>query len=229
MQSIAFENIVNTYGSGFSAQVGMILKLPLSFRLGISYQSPVWWTFEEEGQQALESEGLFDNGLVTTIVEPDVVNRFPDYQLRIPSVTRLSLAYIFKKKGLLSVDYSRSNINELQFDTESQGNYLGSLNNLFQNNFVARDKISVGGEYRMGRIQLQGGYLSASNPDRKIQKTDRAYTAGLSYDLGGNLFGISMVNHTRNQQEALYSEGLTSAVTTEAVRTQIFLTYLLKL
>jgi len=229
VQSIAFENIVNTYGSGFSAQVGMIFKLPLSFRLGISYQSPVWWTFEEEGQQALESEGLFDNGLVTTIVEPDVVNRFPDYQLRIPSVTRLSLAYIFKKKGLLSVDYSRSNINELQFDTESQGNYLGSLNNLFQNNFIARDKISVGGEYRMGRIQLQVGYLSASNPDRKIQKADRAYTTGLSYDLGGNLFGVSMVNHTRNRQEAIYSEGLTSAVTTEAVRTQIFLTYLLKL
>ena len=229
MQSIIFENVLNTYGSGFSAQVGMILKLPLSFRLGISYQSPVWWSFEEESQQALKSEGLFEDGLVTTVVEPNVVNRFPDYQLRIPSVTRLSLAYIFKDKGLLSVDYSRSDISGLQFDTESQGNYLGSLNNLFQNNFIAREKISIGGEYRIGRIQLQGGYLSASNPDKKIQKTDQAYTAGLSYDLGGNLFGISMVNHIRNRQDTLYSEGLTSAVATEAIHTQIFLTYLLKL
>ena len=229
VQSIAFENVLNTYGSGFSAQVGMILKLPLSFRLGISYQSPVWWSFEEEGQQALKSKGLFEDGLVTTVVEPNVVNRFPDYQLRIPSVTRLSLAYIFKDKGLLSVDYSRSDISGLQFDTESQGNYLGSLNNLFQNNFIAREKISIGGEYRIGRIQLQGGYLSASNPDKKIQKTDQAYTAGLSYDLGGNLFGISMVNYICNRQDMLYSEGLTSAVATEAIHTQIFLTYLLKL
>ena len=42
--------------------------------------------FEEEGQQALSSEGLFESGLIKTIVDPnEVINRYPTYSLTIPA------------------------------------------------------------------------------------------------------------------------------------------------
>ena len=62
-----------------------------------------------------------------------------------------------------------------------------------------------------------------------IKDNDRAYTAGINFDLGGNLFGLSWVQSQQYSQRNLYPVGLTSGVSWEQKRTQLFLTYLFKL
>ncbi|GAL66736.1 putative hemin receptor [Jejuia pallidilutea] len=46
-----FENNLSTRGSGFSFQLGGILKLTNEFRVGLTYDSPTWYTIEEETSQ----------------------------------------------------------------------------------------------------------------------------------------------------------------------------------
>ena len=230
IQSASFENILNTFGTGFSTQIGLIFQFPKSFRLGLSYHSPQWLTLEEEGQQALSSEGLFESGLITTIVDPnEVINTYPKYRLTIPAKTTLSIAYVFDKKGLLSFDYRWSDLSALAFTTDSQGDYLGQLNTSIKSSFVSQQGLRIGGEYRTGRIQIQGGYSTSTDPQKSIQDPIKVLTAGLNYDLGGSVFGISMARQTKSSTRPLYGEGLSSTLLTEQNRMQFFLTYRMKL
>ena len=48
--STLFENDLNSIGRGFSFQIGAIYKLEY-FRIGWSYQSPVWFNLTDEEQQ----------------------------------------------------------------------------------------------------------------------------------------------------------------------------------
>ena len=54
-------------------------------------------------------------------------------------------------------------------------------------------------------------------------------TAGLNYDLGGSIFGISMARQTKSYTRPLYGEGLSSTLLTEQNQIQFFLTYRMKL
>lgn len=224
-----FENTLDTYGSGLSAQVGLIYQLPNSVRFGLSYQSPQWWLFEEEGTQSLTTESFFGNEFITTVVDPKVINYYPSYKLVLPSKTTFSFAYVINQQGLLSIDYSRRNLGSMKFETDSQADFLGGLNTAIENDLSLEESIRIGGEYRMGRLQLQGGFFTTSNSQVQLNKSNTGITAGLSYDLGGDLIGLSWVNQTRNSQRPLYDSGITAPIVTEEIRTQILFSYLLKL
>ncbi|GAL70000.1 putative hemin receptor [Jejuia pallidilutea] len=51
VSDVEFENNLSTRGSGFSFQLGGILKLTNEFRVGLTYDSPTWYTIEEETSQ----------------------------------------------------------------------------------------------------------------------------------------------------------------------------------
>lgn len=224
-----FENTLDTYGRGVSAQVGLIYQIQNALRFGLSYQSPQWWEFEEEGSQSLTTEGFFGDVFSRTVVDPEVLNYYPSYRLVLPSKTTLSFAYVINQKGLVSIDYSTRDLGAMKFETASQADYLGGLNTELGNNLSLEESIRIGGEYRMGRLQLQAGYFTSSNPQIQLNKPNSGITAGFNYDLGGDLFGVSWMSQTRNGQRALYDSGLTSVVVTEEIRTQVLFSYLLKL
>ena len=62
IKSILFENRLTTYGDGFSFQIGALRKFN-KFRIGVSYQSPTWYTLWDETSQYLEIESVDLNGL----------------------------------------------------------------------------------------------------------------------------------------------------------------------
>jgi len=109
--AIDFENNLSTTGNGFSFQLGGILKLSQEFRVGLTYDSPTWYTIEEETTQFIDSnEADSDIRFIG-----DIINIYPQYKLKTPSKITGSLAYVFAKQGLISFDYSKKGYGNTEF------------------------------------------------------------------------------------------------------------------
>jgi long-subunit fatty acid transport protein len=111
-----------TYGEGFSFNVGLISKPNDNIRLGLAYQSPVWYDLSEDYlDYDLE---VYVSNTDEVISDFSGINAF-DYKLRTPSKLTGSFAYIFDKQGLISLDYiyknySNINLSGASFTAENQ-------------------------------------------------------------------------------------------------------------
>jgi RimJ/RimL family protein N-acetyltransferase len=56
--SINFDNTLSTTGNGFSFQLGGIMKLSPEFRVGVTYDSPTWYSIDDETTQYLDTNEL---------------------------------------------------------------------------------------------------------------------------------------------------------------------------
>ena len=135
-------------GQGFSLQFGGILKFD-NLRLGLSYDSPQWINIADETQQKISSFRSESGIRVKEILEPNVINSFSPYELRIPAKSSVSFAYIFDKKGLLSIEYNYQNLSNITLNSESISSYLDDLTSSFQQAFTSVNTIKFGGEYRI--------------------------------------------------------------------------------
>ena len=79
---VNFENQLFTKGEGFSLQLGTIIKLTDELRFGFNYSSPTWLTLREETTQYLSTFNDAENNGFT--VNPNIVNIFPEYNLKTP-------------------------------------------------------------------------------------------------------------------------------------------------
>ncbi|APY11797.1 transporter [Seonamhaeicola sp. S2-3] len=173
---VEFENALNTTGNGFSFQLGGIMKLTPEFRIGITYDSPTWYTIEEETSQYLATDG--DNGFVE--IYPQITNVYPQYKLQTPAQITGSLAYVFGKQGLISFDYSRKDYGSTKFKPENDA-YYQDLNANISNTFTDASTYRLGGEYKHKQFSFRGGYRFEESP----------YTDGITVgDLNGYSFGL---------------------------------------
>src|SRR5690606_18572846 len=133
VRDVRFQNALSTIGSGFSFQLGAIAKIDESLRAGLSYNSPTWYTISEETTQYLGTIRDEGGSNVSQIIDPYVVNVYPDYRLQTPSKITGSLAYIFGNQGLLSFDYSLKNYGNTKFKPTSDS-YFSTQNGIISNN-----------------------------------------------------------------------------------------------
>src|SRR5690606_20103966 len=83
VNDVRFQNALSTTGSGFSFQLGAIAKINDALRAGLSYNSPTWYTISEETTQYLGTIRDEGGSNVSQIIDPYVVNVYPDYRLQI--------------------------------------------------------------------------------------------------------------------------------------------------
>ena len=124
------ENLL-ALGNGVSFQLGTILKVK-QLRIGLSYTTPTKLKIKEENSQYLETDITENDELITYEIDPNVINIYDEYQLTLPSKSLFSLAYIFSKKGLISLDYEITKFNNSKFE-DNNDSYLNSLNYSIKN------------------------------------------------------------------------------------------------
>ena len=148
LQNVNFNEYYNSIGTGFSVQLGSIIKVR-NIRIGISYQTPTWIDFEEENEQILETRVVNDNQIKTYSIDPTTVNIYDRYRFRIPSRSTFGFSHIFSQRGLISLDYEITKYNNAMF-TDNDDNYLNELNYIIDNELYATaQSIRLGGEYRI--------------------------------------------------------------------------------
>lgn len=211
VKRVQFEENLFSYGQGLSIQLGSLLKFN-NFRMGLSYTSPTYLKIEEESSQYIESDIIEDDTLNTVTVDPNTINLFEDYRLRLPSKTMLSLAYIFRSRGLISVDYELTKYNNSKFDDNNgEDSYLKSLNNSIKNNFNGLSRsIRLGGEYRIRNYTLRSGYFLYEGPDSISDSQISGISAGLGINYGYIDIDFSLTKSNNYYENGLYNRGLTS-------------------
>ncbi|WP_282123854.1 OmpP1/FadL family transporter [Algibacter mikhailovii] len=195
--NIDFRNNLWTRGTGFSFQLGAIVKVTPEFRAGIVYDSPTWYSIDEETSQSVTTVEETDSNSFTTVINPGIVNVYPRYNLQSPGRITGSLAYIIAKRGLISFDYSNTNYSKTQL-SPTYDDFFADQNEVMRNTFANASTYRFGAEYKIKQISLRGGYRFEESP--YANKTTVGDLTGFSFGLGCN-FGSMRIDLAYDQAE----------------------------
>ncbi len=221
ISDVEFENNLSTRGSGFSFQLGGILKLSNEFRVGLTYDSPTWFTIEEETSQFLGTAGD-DGSPFNVAINPQVTNIYPSYRLQTPSRVTGSAAYIFGQKGLISFDYSTKNYGATKFRPENDFTGLNAdISDVLTNAATYR----LGGEYKHKQFSFRGGYRFEESPyvDGVTIGDLTGFSLGFGYNFGNTKLDLTYDKWERTDQTPLYNIGLIDTVTIDRQNSNITL------
>ncbi|WP_067148643.1 OmpP1/FadL family transporter [Pseudotamlana agarivorans] len=202
---INFRNSLLTTGAGFSFQLGGIYNITPDLRVGLIYDSPTWYSIDEETTQYISTERDVSGVPTTQIVDPRIINVLPRYQLQTPSKITASLAYIIAKRGLISFDYSNQNLANTEFGP-TYDPYFMDQNAFIQNSLTNVSTYRVGAEYRViDLLSLRGGYRYEDSPYKDgVTVSD---LSGYSFGIGLN-FGNTKLDFTYDQANRSYQNNL---------------------
>ena len=223
---IQFDNELYTYGSGFSLNVGAIYKFTESFRAGVAYESPTWYRLNDELTQRLIVNTTDGTDNFQNVIAPNVINVYQAYKIQTPSKVTLSGAYIFNKKGLISIDYAMKDYSNTKFKPTSDSFYR-NLNTQMSNQFDNTYELRIGGEYKIKQWSVRGGYRFEESP----YKVDYAmgdltgYSAGLGYNFGESKLDLAYANDHRNYNLAFISSGMNDTARIRTTNNNVTLTY----
>ncbi|MFI1743609.1 OmpP1/FadL family transporter [Thalassobellus sediminis] len=215
---IDFGNTLSTTGNGFSFQLGGIIKLSPEFRVGITYDSPTWYTIEEETTQSINTN-LADSDIDFI---GDIINIYPQYKLQTPAKLTGSLAYVFGKQGLLSFDYSTKDYSATKFKPEND--YI-DLNSDITNVLTTASTYRLGGEYKVKQFSFRGGYRFEESPykDGVTVGDLTGYSLGVGFNFGNTKLDLTYDQSERSSAIPLYNIGLTDAVNINRINSNLTL------
>jgi len=205
-RSTVFENALFSQTSGVSLQIGGIFKLTPDFRAGLTYESPTWMTIEEKLNQTIDSryvDHTNNNSLERSFRDTGEII-LPDYRMQTPGKITASLAYLFSDKGLLSVDYGYKDFSDMCF-SDSEYDYQ-DLNNYIDQTYTIAHDVTVGGEYKIKKLSLRGGYRWQSTPfkNSSIMGDLSSYSGGLGYSFGSTKVDLSASTALRTSQNKFF-------------------------
>jgi long-subunit fatty acid transport protein len=140
------------------------------------------------------------------------------------------MAYIFGQDGLISFDYAYRDFSNIQFKS-SNDLLFSEVNNTIETSLKGVSTFKVGGEYRIDKLSLRGGFNYEDSPfkDSNILGDRTGFTTGLGYNFGNYSLDVaySRAEQSRNQQ--LYTVGLTDAASIDTTYDSFLLTFGLSL
>lgn len=224
VNEVGFENSLFTTGTGFSFQLGAITKLTEELRIGLTYNSPTWFSIEEETTQYLATVRNDGGSNITQVINPAIINVFPRYRLQSPGKLTGSLAYVFGEQGLISFDYSRKDYSNTKFKPTSD-TYFSAQNDIISNTLKAASTYRFGGEYRYKQISFRGGYRFEESPyeDDSFYGDLTGYSLGLGYNFGDIKLDLAFDQSDREINHQFYSVGLTNAALLDSKNSNVTL------
>lgn len=223
IQRTTFDNRLFTQGSGFSMNVGTIAKLNDFVRIGASYQTPTWYRLVDEVSQRISSDLADDN---INFINYDQVNVFPTYKLKVPGKVTGSLALIFGKNGLLSFDYATQDFSRARLGPIPDINFA-AVNSDANRDLGVVNSYRIGGEYRIKRFSLRGGYRFEESPYVELTTVGdlEGVSGGVGYDFGGSRLDFAINRTERDTEEFLFDTGINTPALVNGVNINGTLSY----
>lgn len=224
VRRMVFENELYTYGNGFSFQLGVLGKITNEFRAGLAYESPTWFHLNDEFTQSLTAISADNVGeLNPDVTNPRVTNIYDPYSLKTAGKWTGSLAYVFQKKGLLSLDYAIKDYSSIQFGPKDQFSDVNNFSRLVLNQ---TSELRIGGEYKIEKWSLRGGYRTEQSPykDKTTLGDLKGYSAGFGYNWGATKLDLSYAHSERNSKLQYFSTGFTDSALLKSIQNNITVT-----
>lgn len=224
VQRLRFNNELYTYGTGFSFQLGAIIKATKTVRLGLAYESPTWYELNDEFAQSLAVVSADASGeLPADIVNPQTINIYEPYRLTTPGKWTTSFAYVFGKTGLLSIDYATKDYSKTEY---RPANDFMNTNNTMSNVLTRAGELRIGGEYKIKEWSLRAGYRMEESPykDGKTIGDLTGSSLGFGYNFGASRFDFALSHTERDSQRQFFSQGMTDSAKISSVNNNVTIT-----
>lgn len=214
LDQFSYYEELETTGTGVNIKIGTIFR-PLDWiRIGAAYHSPTWFN-DMNDRWSTRMTAYYTNSDQFSAYSP--IGEY-SYDIKTPSKFLGSLALFFGNNGLVSADYEYVNYGNGRLGPNID---FSTQNEVIKNNFDAASNFRVGTEWRVGLVQLRGGYAHYASPfksginDGEIQHI----TAGLGYRGKQYYMDAALVYSLSEMDYFLYGSNLISPVPT-AVNTQ---------
>jgi len=227
---LRFDNDLYTYGTGFSFQLGAIAKVNKEIRLGLAYESPIWFNLSDEFSQRLTAVRANNVNELTANVNPQITNYYAPYKLQTPGKWTGSFAYVFGKTGLISIDYAIKDYSSTKFRPENDL-YFRNLNNQMSNILDISNEFRIGAEYKIKEWSLRGGYRFEESPYKnKTTIGDlNSFSGGLGYNFGMFKLDLAYTNAQRNSQQGFFTQGFTDGAKIKTTNNNFTMTLLFEM
>ena len=231
VRSLRFDNNLYTYGTGFSFQIGAIAKVTNEIRLGLAYESPTWYTLNDEFSQKLVAvSGNISGELPPDVIDPNLINYYSPYDLSTPSKFTGSFAYIFGKTGLISIDYSLKDYGSTKFQPEND-TYFRNLNSEMNSILASSGELRIGAEYKVKALSLRGGYRFEGSPYKNGTTIGdlNSFSGGFGYNFGVFKLDVSYTYGDRTSQQGFFNQGFTDGAQINTINNNVSATLLFEL
>jgi len=198
------ETFIQGNGIGFS--LGLIYKLNKNIRFGLSYETPTWY------QEVIEDyfNELYMSRIVDLGIESFLENNENSfvYRYKTPSKTTVSGAYIFEKKGLISIDFTHRDYTNISFSDAD----FRTENENFNTNYRDTYSLKIGTEWRIDRISIRGGASYEKGPNLIIggnvnDDNIKSFSLGFGYNFGNSQFDLSYNNYENTEFQSIINTG----------------------
>lgn len=180
-KSLRYFNYLRTRGNGFNAKFGIIVKPADWIRVGAAIHTPTYYYMHDNYNATMSSS--FGNGSNFVYGSPEGTY---SYNLTTPFRALGSLAFIFGKYGLFSIDYeitdySAAKLKASDYQFSSENKIINTVYSSFSSN------IRAGIEIKLENVALRGGaayYSTPFNEEYTTDDTDQhmiSYTGGVGF------------------------------------------------
>jgi len=197
-----YNEFLKTTGTGINLKTGFIYKPTNFIRIGGAYHSPTWLTLEDSYYTEMYSS--FDDVGTNYAMSPSLYQR---YNLRTPSRFLGSLAFIFGKVGILSIDYEYVNYTWARYGSHYSF-YSYDANQSIINTYKGAHNVKIGGEVRVNFVSFRGGFAFFDSPYQSYLTNANSYTyqytGGLGFNFNDYFIDLAYVHQTNDINYYLY-------------------------
>ncbi len=185
-------------GNGVSMSFGVITKPIKNLRLGVAYHSPTWYNLSEESVG--EDLSIEVNG--SNALRSKSKTNFYEYKLKTPSKITGSVAYVFGKRGLVSLDYTYKNYRNITY----QSSDFANENNQFTNELRSVGEFRLGTEWVIKKFYVRGGYHYEASPYKGALSSDalKGFSLGTGYKFKGGRFDVAYQKQSQTMPYNFY-------------------------
>lgn len=203
--NLYLDNALSTEGTGYSFNLGTIVR-PVDFlRLGVAYNSPTWYKMTDYFHADAGTNIARLNPANMDASTPDKM--YADYDLRTPDKWIFSAAAVIEQYGLISVDYEIANYKGMRL-YDYNGDSVED-NDYIKQDFGTGNMLKVGAELKVTpqfAVRLGGAWQSSpvktqfkngdvevvtagTLPHYTIDKGANYFTVGFGYRFTPNFYG----------------------------------------
>lgn len=199
-ESFEYTSKFSTSGTGINGKLGITIRMSDWLRVGAAYHTPTAYALNDQYSYSFMSRNFAQGNF--TYTSGQTLQTDPaefSYNFTTPGKTVLSAVLLYKKLGMISVDYESVNYLQAQSTTKE----LTFMNSLVRENLRTASNLRIGGELNYLDYKFRAGFAAYSSPFKKsilntLTEGDlslKVYSVGAGYQEANNpvFFDVAVV------------------------------------
>lgn len=211
--SYEIENNTDISGSGLNLKMGLIVKPTDFFRVGLAFHTPTWFNVKEETRTELSAgmRYVWMQSNDTSILPTNATYNYTDrYDMISPMKGILSMAFLVKNFGAISLEGELINYGRMRMEVEDDFEYNKYIENVVRANYGLSGVVRFGTEWKVDIFSFRAGYVWQSCPyknmDLRNYWSNHTVTAGLgaAFSKGFSLDLAFMADVSKRKDDFYY-------------------------